>query len=572
MHSILSRRVFALLALLIPILICSFPQQPTGAVSSSVVISEFRTRGPNGGNDEFIELYNLSSSPVTISGWEIRGSNSSGTVSTRAIINSGAVLNPGCHYLLTNSNPTGGPYSGGAVGNQTYGVGITDDGGIALTTASGTIIDQVGMSTGSAFKEGSILSPLTSGSNQSYERRPGAGSGSGTDTDNNNSDFRLISPSDPQNASSSCLTGGSPSNPSGVGAADPSSVALLGTTLLTVRVSPGSNPTSTGISVHGNLTPIGGGASQQFFDDGTNGDATPGDHTFSYRATVGSTIPAGAKSLSITISDAQSRSATTSIAVTVQSTAPGQCGVERWSVKTGTDPDAGQVALSLVTPTTIATMRGWPKPGTIPSNNRIAPYETTVWVITATLTQYKLEEDSDYHLVLQDEAGSTIIAEVACPCCVGASSPFAHLIGSARAQFDARFTPTGSFQSANIPVQVIGVGMFDFLHGQTGVAPNGIELHPVLDIKFLTNLRTPQIVNASVSGKKLFVLGLNFDSGAKIYIADQKQKTTNDEESPTTLLIGKKAGKLIGRGQTVTLTVKNADGSVSEPFSFRRPE
>ena len=29
--------------------------------------------------------------------------------------------------------------------------------------------------------------------------------------------------------------------------------------------------------------------------------------------------------------------------------------------------------------------------------------------------------------------------------------------------------------------QVTGVAFFDFLHGQTGVAPNGIELHPVLD-------------------------------------------------------------------------------------------
>jgi hypothetical protein len=25
-----------------------------------------------------------------------------------------------------------------------------------------------------------------------------------------------------------------------------------------------------------------------------------------------------------------------------------------------------------------------------------------------------------------------------------------------------------------------GIGFFDYLHGQTGVAPNGIELHPVL--------------------------------------------------------------------------------------------
>ena len=27
--------------------------------------------------------------------------------------------------------------------------------------------------------------------------------------------------------------------------------------------------------------------------------------------------------------------------------------------------------------------------------------------------------------------------------------------------------------------RVTGVAFFDFLHGQTGVAPNGIELHPV---------------------------------------------------------------------------------------------
>jgi hypothetical protein len=27
---------------------------------------------------------------------------------------------------------------------------------------------------------------------------------------------------------------------------------------------------------------------------------------------------------------------------------------------------------------------------------------------------------------------------------------------------------------------ITGVGFFDVLHGQTGVAPNGIELHPLL--------------------------------------------------------------------------------------------
>jgi uncharacterized membrane protein len=57
-------------------------------------------------------------------------------------------------------------------------------------------------------------------------------------------------------------------------------------------------------------------------------------------------------------------------------------------------------------------------------------------------------------------------------------------ITNARSEFDAKFTATTSFQTANIPVKVTGVGMFDFLHGQTGVAPNGIELHAVLDIVF----------------------------------------------------------------------------------------
>jgi hypothetical protein len=29
--------------------------------------------------------------------------------------------------------------------------------------------------------------------------------------------------------------------------------------------------------------------------------------------------------------------------------------------------------------------------------------------------------------------------------------------------------------------RVVGVAFFDFKHGQTGVAPNAIELHPILD-------------------------------------------------------------------------------------------
>ena len=161
-----------------------------------------------------------------------------------------------------------------------------------------------------------------------------------------------------------------------------------------------------------------------------------------------------------------------------------QCGVERWPVKTGTDADVALVNLGSTTSTTIANLVTLTAPSSLPQNNRVQPTETTVFVINATATLYKLESDSDYHVVISDGSGNTMIVEIPSPSCVGTGSPFTAGIGNARSEFNARFTPTTSFQTANIPVQVKGVGFFDFLHGQTGVAPNGIELHPVLDIIF----------------------------------------------------------------------------------------
>src|SRR5260370_20871399 len=77
-----------------------------------------------------------------------------------------------------------------------------------------------------------------------------------------------------------------------------------------------------------------------------------------------------------------------------------------------------------------------------------------------------------------------MIAEIPSPGCVGAGSLFAAQIANARAEFERHFTATTPFQTANVPVQVTGVGFFDFPHGQHGAAPNIIELHPVLGIAF----------------------------------------------------------------------------------------
>src|SRR5205085_7620253 len=73
-------------------------------------------------------------------------------------------------------------------------------------------------------------------------------------------------------------------NPSGSGQATPSTIAAGNPVLLTVTVTPGANPVSTGLTVTGDLSAIGGSATQAFFDDGMNGDAAAGDNIFSYSA------------------------------------------------------------------------------------------------------------------------------------------------------------------------------------------------------------------------------------------------------------------------------------------------
>lgn len=114
-----------------------------------------------------------------------------------------------------------------------------------------------------------------------------------------------------------------PTDPTGAGTANPNSVLAGENTVLTVAVSPGENPTSTGVSVTANLSSIGGAAAQQFFDDGVNGgDAAAGDNVFTYTATVASLTTGGAKALPFSITDAQSRSANGSISLTVQQPPP----------------------------------------------------------------------------------------------------------------------------------------------------------------------------------------------------------------------------------------------------------
>ena len=58
---------------------------------------------------------------------------------------------------------------------------------------------------------------------------------------------------------------------------------------------------------------------------------------------------------------------------------------------------------------------------------------------------------------------------------------------------DAGDMPTFAAQVKPTRARITGVGFFDKVHGQTGVAPlNGIELHPILKIKGVRIIEAPR--------------------------------------------------------------------------------
>jgi uncharacterized repeat protein (TIGR01451 family) len=121
----------------------------TGPFAGDVLISEFRLRGPQGDDDEFIELYNNTETPISVtttdgsSGWALAASD--GVI--RFIIPNGTVIPARGHFLGVNSNayslsdyPSGndGAESTTATGDATYETGIPDNAGIALFRTSET--------------------------------------------------------------------------------------------------------------------------------------------------------------------------------------------------------------------------------------------------------------------------------------------------------------------------------------------------------------------------------------------------------------------------------------------------
>lgn len=76
----------------------------------------------------------------------------------------------------------------------------------------------------------------------------------------------------------------------------------------------------------------------------------------------------------------------------------------------------------------------------------------------------------------------------------------------------------------------------------------------------------PEITSTSRSGKKVFVYGVNFDSGSVILLNGEKQKTLYDDANPRTVLIGKKVGRWAVPGDR--LQVRTSTGALSAEYTY----
>lgn len=176
--------------------------KPKQIQATNVVISEFRTRGNTTGSeatDEFIEIYNPTTSTISIGGYKLRRSSSCGaTTFDIYTFPSGVNLLPGQYYLVASSNYTGTTTPDITLPST---MGIADDGGIAITDASNSPVDQVGACAGTQYKEGTALTALTTNIDRGYERKLGGSFDSCLDDGINSTDFQLVNPSNPQNSS-----------------------------------------------------------------------------------------------------------------------------------------------------------------------------------------------------------------------------------------------------------------------------------------------------------------------------------------------------------------------------------
>ena len=189
--------------------------------------------------------------------------------------------------------------------------------------------------------------------------------------------------------------------------------------------------------------------------------------------------------------------------------AQGRCGEQRWPVKTLADRDASLVD-TVPTPTSVAELVAIPRPTTrFERDGRTGPVELTTFLLRARLVRVLPQDDLDIHLVVRDldTDSLTLVTEVPDSTCVADPR-----LG--RKYNDVRRTLRSIPRDAVI--EFTGVGFFDYEHGQSGMADNGIEIHPLLSLRRVneaplpsTSMMTSDATGQCRSGQPTFTAALS---------------------------------------------------------------
>jgi hypothetical protein len=148
-----------------------------------------------------------------------------------------------------------------------------------------------------------------------------------------------------------------------------------------------------------------------------------------------------------------------------------QCGSESIQVKDLSDADTAFLSDSVYSSSVI-------QEGLLPKDS-----PRRLVQVAGTIIGYKLEADGDIHCVFTD-SNETMIVEFPNPKCpeVMKSSRYAQIKSCREWLLVSVKKPTPKMQKCNLRVAITGQQFIDKLHGQAGCAPNGVEIHPALEI------------------------------------------------------------------------------------------
>ena len=176
-------------------IIMNWSGQILAAPANHIVISEIQTASASDASQEFVELYNPTSSSNSLEGWVLEYASSSGTTWTKKSTLAGTIPAYGFYLIATTG------YLGA---DATMNSGLAGSGGhVRIKNTNGTVIDLVGWGTAAHAEAAPVAAPLAGGSVERIPGRLSQAAGNGEDSDNNSNDFVQRETSEPQSSSSS---------------------------------------------------------------------------------------------------------------------------------------------------------------------------------------------------------------------------------------------------------------------------------------------------------------------------------------------------------------------------------